>query len=127
MTDSPWMTLTSVEHELMICASEAWGILAYATNGKDEDGHLVDLPCVVLGLVDRGWVQVHRLEPWTAPNGEEGATHGPPIPRAEIPEVLQDPATWDDPEEPSWIGTVTLSVTETWRVLNRQKTKLPSR
>ncbi|MFF2425863.1 hypothetical protein [Streptomyces mirabilis] len=50
MIDSPWTALTSVERDLMICAGEAWGILAYATNDKDEDGHPVDLPCVVLGL-----------------------------------------------------------------------------
>ncbi|WP_146067850.1 hypothetical protein [Streptomyces sp. Ru72] len=120
MADSPWAALTSVERDLMVCASEAWGILAYATNGKDEDGHAVDLPRIVLGLVDRGWVHVHRLEPWRAPDGQAGATYGPPIPRAEVPEVLKDPAVWDDPDDPDWIGAVTLSATETWRALNRQ-------
>ncbi|OIJ94472.1 hypothetical protein BIV25_23055 [Streptomyces sp. MUSC 14] len=105
----------------MVCASEASGILAYATSAKDEHGHAVDLPHIVLGLVDRGWVHVHRLEPWTAPDGQAGATYGPPIPRAEIPEVLKDSAVWDDPDDPDWIGAVTLSATETWRALIRQQ------
>ncbi|MET7891810.1 hypothetical protein [Streptomyces mirabilis] len=121
MVDSPWTALTRVEHDLMISATEASGILVYATNSKDEVGHAVDLPQIVLGLVDRGWVHIHRLERWTSPDGQAGATYGPPIPRAEIPAVLKDPAVWDDPDDPDWIGAVTLSVTETWRALNRQQ------
>ncbi|MEU6216417.1 hypothetical protein ABZ845_02680 [Streptomyces sp. NPDC047022] len=85
VVDSPWTALTRVEHDLMVSATEASGILAYATNSKDEDGHAVDLQHIVLGLVDRGWVHVHRLERWTSPDGQAGATYGPPIPRAEIP------------------------------------------
>jgi hypothetical protein len=124
VADSPWTTLTEVERDLMICAIEAWGILAYATHDEDEGGNPIDVPGIVLSLVDRGWVQLHRIEPWTAPDGEAGATYGPPIPRAEIPAVLEDPATWDDPEDPRWIGVVTLSPTEAWRDLNRQKDPL---
>ncbi|WP_377272103.1 hypothetical protein [Peterkaempfera sp. SMS 1(5)a] len=120
MTDSPWTTLSPVEHDLMICAIEAWGVLPYAAGDEDEDGNPIDLPGVVLSLVDRGWVQLHRLEAWTSPDGQEGATYGPPILRSEIPTILEDPATWDDPEDPGWIGAVTLSTTEAWRELSRQ-------
>lgn len=104
----------------MIGGGEAWGILAYATSEEDQHGNPLDLPGIVLDLVDRGWVQVHRLEPWTGPDSQDGMTYGPPIPRSELPTVLGDPATWADPEDPRWTGAVTLSFTEAWRELNRQ-------
>lgn len=106
----------------MICAYEAWGILAYAEADLDPaDDEPADLPSAVLSLVDRGWVQVHRLEPWTSPDGDEGATYSPPIAREDIPAILADPATWDDPKDPGWFGAVTLSVTDAWRQLNQQE------
>jgi len=117
-----WATVTSVEHALLICAQETWGILAYV-EGDIEDGEdyeQADLVRGVLSLVDRGWVQVHRIEPWTAPDGRPGVDYGPPIPRTEISSVLEDPATWDDPQDPRWLGAVTLSLTDAWRELHRQ-------
>ncbi|MEV6050650.1 hypothetical protein [Streptomyces sp. NPDC052107] len=109
------VALTPVEEDLMVSAMESWGILAYAA-----DGDPVGLAEAVLCLVDRGWVQVHRIEPWTAPDGEEGAAYGEPLPRADLPAILRSPATWDDPEHPHWYGAVTLSVTDAWRTLNRR-------
>ncbi|MBY8877257.1 hypothetical protein [Actinacidiphila acidipaludis] len=117
-----WSNVTPIEHALMICAQEAWGILAYA-EGDIEDGEDYeqdDLIRGVLNLVDRGWVHVHRIEPWTAPDGHTGVDYGPPVPRPGIPSLLAEPATWDDPEDPSWVGAVTLSFTDAWRELRRQ-------
>jgi hypothetical protein len=110
--------LTRIEDELMVCAMEAWGILPYACKATDEKGDPVsdrDVAAAVLALVDRGWVEVRRLEPWTAPDGREGAMYGAVIGRAELPAVLADPDTWDDPEGVSWVGEVTLSQVEGWR------------
>ncbi|MFG1807836.1 hypothetical protein [Streptomyces sp. NPDC049040] len=118
-----WETVTPVEHALLICAQEASGILAYVEADIDdgEDYEPVDLVSGVLSLVDRGWVHVHRIEPWTAPDGRRGADYGPPIPRAEIPSVLEDPATWDEPHDSSWLGAITLSFTDAWRELHRRR------
>jgi hypothetical protein len=107
--------LSRIERDFMICGIEAWGILAYAGDDKDEDGNPVDLAATVLSLVDRGWVTVHRIEPWTAPDGTMGATYSDPLPREEVPAVLADPATWDDPRDASWIGAITLAATEAGR------------
>ncbi len=117
MAESPWTALTSVERALIICASEAWGILPYAEADLDEEDDAADLPGAVLGLVDRGWVRLHRLEPWSSPDGRRGAVYGPPIPGAEIAAVVGDPATWEEPEDSRWIGAVTLSLTDVWRTL----------
>lgn len=99
----------------MICASEVWGILPYAEADLDEDDDPAGLPGALLGLVDRGWVQVHRLEAGASPAGQRATAYGPPIPRSELPAVLRDPATWDDPADGNWIGAVTLSATDAWR------------
>lgn len=69
----------------------------------------------MLTLVDRGCVEVRRLEPWTAPDGRAGAIYGAVIGHAELPAVLADPDTWDDPEDVSWVGEVTLSQVGAWR------------
>lgn len=52
----------------MICAQEATGVLAYAESGVYETGSCepAELARAVLSLVDRGWVTVHRIEPWAA-------------------------------------------------------------
>ena len=60
--------MTEVEHELMVCAMEAWGILPYACSGSGSDVPISELAAVVLSLVDQGLVEVHRLEPWMAPH-----------------------------------------------------------
>lgn len=121
--DDGWATVTPVEHALMICAQEASGILAYAEGDivDGEDYEQADLVRGVLSLVDRGWVHVHRIEPWTAPDGHTGVGYGPPIPRTEIPSLLEDPATWDDPEDPNWLGAVTLTLTGTWRARHHHR------
>jgi hypothetical protein len=95
----------------MICAFEASGLLAYVCD-EDEDGNRIDLPSLVLDLVDRGWVTVHRIEPWAPPGGGQGSTYSAPIPRGEIRGILADPATWEEPTGDSWVGAITLAETE---------------
>ena len=102
----------------MICALESSGLLAYQSD-EDEDGSPIDLPRAVQSLVDRGWVNVCRIEPWTAPVGRQGTTHGAPIDLADVPRVLSDPATWEEPGD-RWYGAVTLTPTEAgWMVLRK--------
>lgn len=106
-----WDGLTEIEHDLMVCAMEAWGMLPYACSSEVPIPELAD---AVLSLVDRGLVGVHRVEPWTAPDGSEGATYGARLDRDELPALLADPDTWDDPVDGSWIGEVTLGRTAAW-------------
>jgi len=114
MAGSVWDGLTEVEHDLMVCAMEAWGILPYACSGVGADVSTSELAAAVLSLVDRGLVGVHRLEPWAAPGGCAGATYGAALDREELVAVLADPETWDDPADASWIGEVTLGRTAAW-------------
>lgn len=109
--------MTKVEYDLMVCAMEAWGILPYACSGLDDAGNPVadaDLAVAVLALVDRGLVEVRRIEPWTAPDGRAGAMYGAPVDRGDLPALLADPDTWDDPGDASWIGEVALARTKAW-------------
>lgn len=109
--DKPtWDSLSKIEHDLMICAIEGWGILPYACD-VDDSGRAVsdaDVAAMVLELVDRGWVEIHRLVPWTSPTGAEGVTYGPAVLRADLDELLLDPASWAEPSG-SWVGALTLS------------------
>jgi hypothetical protein len=107
VTESQWAALSYTERDLMICALEGTGGLAFVDD-KDEYGEPVDLPAEVLSLVDRGWVTVHRMEPWTAPDGQQGIAYGAAIARDEIPEILADPATWEGLYSYLWYGAITL-------------------
>ena len=98
----------------MVCAMEAWGILPYACTGVGSAVSISELAAVVLSLVDWGLVGVHRLERWTAPDGRAGATYGATLDRDELPALLADPETWDDPADVSWVGEVTLGKTAAW-------------
>lgn len=117
MSDSAWDGLSQIEYDLIICAMEASGILPNSWSASEDSEAPVpsDVVAAVLSLVDRGWVEVRRFEPWTAPDGSEGETHGEPIARDEIPAVLADPDTWDEPDVRSWAGEVTLTLTEAWK------------
>jgi hypothetical protein len=117
VADALWDGLNPVERGLMVCAHEAWGILPYACAGAgDEGGPPPDevVAAALLGLVDRGWVDVRRLERTAAPDGEPGVQYGPPVPREVLERLLQLPETWDDPVDPSWAGALAVSRTERW-------------
>ena len=103
MTEIQWSALSQTEQDLMICALEGTGMLAFAGN-EDDHG-------TVLSLVDRGWVTVHRIGPWTAPDGQRGITYGPALARDDISEILATPDTWDAHNSYLWYGAVTLWLT----------------
>ena len=111
MTESQWAALSSTERQLLICALEGTSGLAWVDE-VNENGEPVDLPAKVLSMVDRGWVTVHRIEPWTAPDGQKGIAYGPAIDRVALPEILADPATWESLYSTLWYGAITLWPTE---------------
>ena len=103
-----------------MCAVKVWGILPYARK-PDENGCTVsdaDAAAAVLKLVDRGWIEVCRLEPRTSSTGAEGVMYGPALPRADLDELLTDPATWAKPIG-SWVGALALSETNLLRGVTR--------
>lgn len=70
-----------------------------------------ELAPILLSLVDRGWIEVCRLIPWTASDEQLGYQPGPPVAREELPGVLADAAAWEYPDG-DWIGSLTLCLTQ---------------
>ncbi|MEU7632865.1 hypothetical protein AB0C34_23230 [Nocardia sp. NPDC049220] len=66
----------------------------------------------MLSLIDRGWIEVRRIAPWTSPSGAKGIQPGEIVPRDQLPAVLEDPANWEYPYDRDWIGELTLVETE---------------
>ncbi len=122
MTEIQWADLSHTERELMVCALEGTSGLAFVDD-RDEDGELADLPAEVLRLVDRGWVTVHRMEPWTAPDGRQGTVYGAAVARGELPGILADPATWEGRYSYLWWGAVTLWLTEAGWVVSTNENR----
>jgi len=114
--DTLW--LTGLDYDVMICAMESWGILPYLVEHRRPDGEWpsnAEVVAAVLSILERGWVEVHRLEPWTSPEGRQGAQYGDPVDHSELPSILADPDTWDDPPSGEWFGELTLSQTTEFR------------
>ncbi|MFI8823820.1 hypothetical protein [Streptomyces sp. NPDC053431] len=70
-----------------------------------------ELADVLLPLVDRGWIDVCRVVPWTAPDGSTGFQPGSPLAREELPSLLADDGNWRYPDDGDWIGCLTLTLT----------------
>ncbi|MEU3405794.1 hypothetical protein ABZ766_17900 [Streptomyces sp. NPDC006670] len=106
-----WDALTENEYAFVLNASEidilpgVWGDLVE----EDKEKPVSYLAPILLGLVDRGLVEVRRVVPWTAPDGTPGFQPGPEVDRAELPAVLADPEEWEYPGELDWIGKLTLT------------------
>ncbi|MEV0175044.1 hypothetical protein AB0I00_28495 [Streptomyces sp. NPDC050803] len=113
--------LTSAERAFMINATEidilpgVWGDLPEPL----VSGPAAELVPVLMSLVDRGWVEVCRVIPWTASDGTPGEQPGPPLPREELPALLADGANWEYPECVEWLGCLTLTLTEDGRGVPR--------
>jgi len=116
--DTVW--LTGLDYDVLTCARESWGILPYLVEHKRPDGQWpskAEVTAAVLLAVERGWVEVHRLDPWTSPEGKSGAQYSDPIAHSEVPALLADSDVWDEPEgDDAWIGEVTLSRAPGWSV-----------
>ncbi|MCX5199358.1 hypothetical protein OOK31_36725 [Streptomyces sp. NBC_00249] len=121
MSKHEWEALTDSERAFLINSYEidilpgVWGDL-----GEDDQSLPVDeLAQVLLRLVDRGWIEVRRIAPWTSPTGEEGLQPGELVPRERLQVLLCDAANWEYPEGDSWIGALTLVETAEGKKVTR--------
>ncbi len=113
--------LSSAERAFVINATEI-DILPGVRGDLDEplvSGPASALVPILLPLVDRGWIEVCRLVPWTAPDGAVGLQAGPPIPKRDLPGILADAENWEYPRSGEWLGCLTLSLTEAGRSVHR--------
>ncbi|GLY87731.1 hypothetical protein [Actinoallomurus iriomotensis] len=123
MGQDEWDTLPQAEKAFMINGSEhdilpgVWGDLPASTRAAP----LSEVAAILLSLVDRGWLEVRRVEPWTAPDGRVGSGPGDLVPREQLPVVLADPREWEYPADPSrWAGALTLVETDAGRRISRR-------
>jgi hypothetical protein len=116
-----WDNLTHIEQCFFINAMEmdilpgVFGDLTEAERRFPLD----ELARILLSLVDRGWIEVRRYARWISEEGLEGLTPGDVVPRSELPLVLEDPASWEYPDDTSWIGAPTLVRTEAGLIVSR--------
>ncbi len=78
----------------------------------DQPRPVGELADILLALVDRGWIEVHRVAPWHGPSGQVGIHPGALVSRDRLPSVLGDPANWEYPADGDWTGALTLVQTE---------------
>lgn len=78
-----------------------------------------ELTAILLPLIDRGWIEVSRLVPWTAPDDKPGLQPGPSIPRHDLPALLADADHWEYPDDGEWLGRLTLVLTEAGQLIPR--------
>ncbi|MFI6730471.1 hypothetical protein NRF20_44795 [Streptomyces sp. R-74717] len=121
MSKQEWDTLTKSEEAFLANSNEidilpgVWGDLDEA----DQSRPVNELAGILLALIDRGRIEVRRLEPWTSPAGENGFQPGELVPRDQLPVIVDDAATWEYPEDGNWIGALTLVATEAGKKVTR--------
>ncbi|GAA5181217.1 hypothetical protein GCM10023322_15320 [Rugosimonospora acidiphila] len=122
MSQRDWENLTHIERCFFINAIEH-DILPGVFGDLEEFERrlpLDDLAGILLPLIDRGWIEARRYARWITEDGLEGLIPGDVVPRAELPQVLADPANWEYPDDQSWIGTLTLVCTEAGLAISRR-------
>jgi hypothetical protein len=120
MSQQDWDNLSHVEHAFFINAMEM-DILPGVRGDLDEAEQQLpfdELARTLLSLVDRGWIEVRRYKRWISDEGLPGLEPGDMVPRSELPHVLADPASWEYPDDTSWIGALTLVRTEAGLVIS---------
>ncbi|MFI8348052.1 hypothetical protein [Streptomyces sp. NPDC085596] len=121
MNEREWQALTKSEEAFMVNSYEidilagVWGDL----DDADQSRPVKELAGILLTLIDRGWIEVRRVAPWTSSSGEKGFQSGELVPRDQLPAVLEDPANWEYPSG-DWIGAVTLVETEGGKKITRR-------
>ncbi|MFD4862496.1 hypothetical protein [Streptomyces atratus] len=121
MSEHEWQALTKSEEAFMVNSYEidilagVWGDL----DDADQSRPVKELTGILLTLIDRGWIEVRRVAPWTSPSGKEGFQPGELVPRNQLPAVLEDASNWEYPDG-SWIGAVTLVETEAGKKITRR-------
>ncbi|MGW7613474.1 hypothetical protein ACWGKW_40775 [Streptomyces sp. NPDC054766] len=121
MSKQEWDALTRSEEAFMVNSYEidilpgVWGDL----DEVDQSRPVNELAGILLALIDRGWIEVRRLAPWTSPSGKNGFQPGKLVPRDQLPAILEDAANWEYPEDGNWIGALTLVETEAGKKITR--------
>ncbi|MFE4335420.1 hypothetical protein ACFRQM_40245 [Streptomyces sp. NPDC056831] len=122
MSEHEWQALTKSKEAFMVNSYEidilagVWGDL----DDADQSRPVKELAGILLPLIDRGWIEVRRVAPWTSPFGEQGLQPGELVPRDQLPAVLEDAANWEYPDDGNWIGAVTLVGTEAGKEIIRR-------
>jgi hypothetical protein len=122
VSQDEWDALPQAEKAFMVNGFEidilpgVWGDLPESLQAVP----LSEVAAILLSLVDRGWIEVHRVAPWTAPDGRMGFQPGDLVPRDQLPAVLADPREWEYPEDSSWVGALTLEETEAGRKVSHR-------
>jgi len=116
-----WDALTKAEHAFMLNACESDILPGVWADLEDADYYrpVSELAGILLGLIDRGWVEVRRIEPWPRPSGGEGLQPGELVPRAQLPAILGEPANWEYRADGEWTGALTLVETEAGSKVSR--------
>jgi hypothetical protein len=120
-----WDALTKAELAFFLNSWEMDilpGVLA-DLDEVDQSRPVGELAGTLLGLIDRGWIEVRRYAPWTPPSGGNGLQPGELVPRAQLPAILEDPANWEYPEDGDWISALTLVETEAGKKISRLSPK----
>ncbi|MFD3805962.1 hypothetical protein ACFWTC_20645 [Streptomyces sp. NPDC058619] len=121
MSRQAWDALTKAEETFMVNSYEidilpgVWG----DPDESDQSRPVDELARILLTLIDRGWIEVRRLAPWTSPSGHSGFQPGELVPRDRLASILEDPAVWEYPEGGDWIGALTLVETEAGKSITR--------
>jgi hypothetical protein len=117
MSQREWEALTPSEAAFMINSYEfdilpgVWGDLAEA----DQSRPVTELAPILLSLVDRGWIQVHRVT-----SMEPELQLGPAVPRDQLSTDLNDPESWEYPEDGTYDDGLKLVLTEPgWNIVRR--------
>jgi hypothetical protein len=121
VSQQDWDGLSHVEQCLFVNAMEMDilpGVLG-DLDAVERRLSFAELATVLLSLIDRGWIEVRRYARWISPEGLDGLEPGDVVPRSELPGVLADPASWEYPDDPSWLGALTLVRTEAGLVVSR--------
>lgn len=116
-----WERLTHIERAFFINSFEMDllpGVFGDLDPAQPEPS-LSELASVLLKLVDDGWMEMRRYVRRVADDGREGFAHGDPVPRDQLSVLLADPSSWAYPDDPSWIGALTLVETEAGRTISR--------
>ncbi|MFD6888195.1 hypothetical protein [Streptomyces sp. NPDC059957] len=122
MSEHEWQALTTSEEAFMVNSYEI-DILAGVRGDLDDVDQarpVKELARILLTLIDRGWIEVRRVAPWTSPSGEEGFQPGELVSRDQLPAVLEDASSWEYPDDGNWIGAVTLVETEAGKKITRR-------
>ena len=113
-TARTWDTITSIERAFFLSSVEMDilpGVFGDLTPAEHELP-LAELAEILMPLVADGLIELRRYERWISPNGQDGLTPGEAVPAEELAALLADPSTWEYPDDPSWVGALTLTVTQ---------------